>query len=262
MTFFGKIAMVALAALAVSAHATTARADDNLLKTIKDRGKMRVCYAEYAPWNIKNPATNKWEGVNIEIVDLIAKQLKVEVEDVDATFGTAIPSMNAQKCDFIGAAFYISPARAELISYTRPFATDGTTTFVTAASSAKTFAELDQPGKVIAVRSGSYEEPIAKRLFTKAQVKTLTADAGAIQLLEIAAGRADGALGSLYGNLNFLKHNPNMKVRLLNDELLSRQSIAFGVPAREYFFRDYLSTALQTMEENGQIKQIVDKWFK
>jgi ABC-type amino acid transport substrate-binding protein len=262
MTFFGKIAMVALAALAVSAHATAARADDNLLKTIKDRGKMRVCYAEYAPWNIKNPATNKWEGVNIEIVDLIAKQLKVEVEDVDATFGTAIPSMNAQKCDFIGAAFYISPARAELISYTRPFATDGTTTFVTAASSAKTLTELDQPGKLIAVRSGSYEEPIAKRLFTKAQVKTLTADAGAIQLLEIAAGRADGALGSLYGNLNFLKNNPNMKVRLLNDELLSRQSIAFAVPAREYFFRDYLSTALLTMEENGQIKQIVDKWFK
>jgi ABC-type amino acid transport substrate-binding protein len=262
MTLFGKIAMVALAALAVSADATAARADDNLLKTIKDRGKMRVCYAEYAPWNVKNPATNKWEGVNIDIVDLIAKQLKVEVEDVDATFGTAIPSLNAQKCDFIGAAFYMSPARAELITYTRPFATDGTTTFVTAASSAKTLAELDQPGKLIAVRSGSFEEPIAKRLFTKAQVKTLTADAGAIQLLEIAAGRADGALGSLYGNLNFLKHNPNMKVRLLNDELLSRQSIAFGVPAREYFFRDYLSTALQTMEENGQIKQIVDKWFK
>jgi ABC-type amino acid transport substrate-binding protein len=259
-----KIVTAAFAAFfaAAGSLAALAQQSDNLLKTIKDRGKMRVCYAEYAPWNVKNPATIKWEGVNIEIVDLIAKQLKVEVEDVDATFGTAIPSMNAQKCDFIGAAFYMSPARAEQISYTRPFATDGTTTFVTAASSAKTLAELDQPGKVIAVRSGSYEEPIAKRLFTKAQVKTLTADAGAIQLLEIAAGRADGALGSLYGNLNFLKHNPNMKVRLLNDELLSRQSIAFAVPPREYFFRDYLSTALQTMEENGQIKQIVDKWFK
>jgi ABC-type amino acid transport substrate-binding protein len=139
--------MVALAALAVSADATAARADDNLLKTIKDRGKMRVCYAEYAPWNVKNPATNKWEGVNIEIVDLIAKQLKVAVEDVDATFGTAIPSMNAKKCDFIGAAFYMSPARAELISYTRPFATDGTTTFVTAASSAKTLRSLTSRGR-------------------------------------------------------------------------------------------------------------------
>jgi ABC-type amino acid transport substrate-binding protein len=256
------IAAIGLAVLMVSAGAPAARAADDLLKTIKDRGTMRVCDAEYAPWNIKNPATSRWEGIDVEIVDLIAKELKVEVEHVDTTFGTAIPSMMAQKCDFIAAPFYISAVRAELISFTRPFAQDGITTFVTQSSTATTFEELDQPGKIIAVRSGSFEEPIAKRLFKHATVKTLTADSGAIQLLEIAAGRADGALGAYFGNLNFLKQNANMKVRLLNDTLLTKTSIAYAVPPREYFFRDYLSMALLTLEENGRLKEIFDKWFR
>ena len=42
-----------------------ALADDNLLKTIKDRGVMRVCEVEYQPWNVHNPVTNKWEGISV-----------------------------------------------------------------------------------------------------------------------------------------------------------------------------------------------------
>jgi ABC-type amino acid transport substrate-binding protein len=256
------IAAIGLAVLIGAMGATAARAADDLLKTVKDRGKVRVCDAEYAPWNVKNPLNNQWEGIDIDIVDLIAKELKVEVEHVDATFGTAVPSMLTQKCDFIAAPFYISAGRAELISFTRPFAQDGITTFVTQSSTATTLEELDKPGKIVAVRSGSYEEPIAKRLFKQATVKTLTSDSGAIQLLEIAAGRADAALGAYFGNLHFLKQNPNMKVRLLSDNLLTKTSIAFAVPPREYFFRDYLSTALLTFEENGRLKEILDKWFR
>jgi ABC-type amino acid transport substrate-binding protein len=261
MTTKRTMAAIGLAMLMGVVGTTGARAADDLLKTIKDRGKVLVCDAEYAPWNVKNPATNAWEGIDVDIVNLIAKEMKVEVEHVDATFGTAILSMTTQKCDFIAAPFYISAARAEQVSFTRPFAQDGITTFVGDASTAKTLDALDQPGKIIAVRSGSFEEPIAKRLFKQATVKTLTADSGAIQLLEIAAGRADGALGAYYGNLNFLKQNANMKVRLLNDSLLTKTSIAYAVPPREYFFRDYLSTVLLTLEENGKLKEILDKWF-
>ena len=256
------IVTVALAAFVGSAGVMTAHAQDNLLKTIKERGILRVCDAEYAPWNVKNPTNNQWEGIDVDIVNLIAELLKVKVEHVDSTFGTAIPNMLTKKCDIITAPFYISAPRAEIISYTRPFAQDGITIFVTSNSKAKTISEIDLPGKIVAVRSGSYEEPIAKRLFKKATVKSLTADGGSIQLLEIAAGRADAALGAYYGNLHFLKANRNMKVRLLSDTMLTRTSIAYAVPPQEYFMRDYLNTAILTLEENGKIKEILDKWFR
>src|SRR6266852_666622 len=96
--------MGVLGALVGLAGAPAAQAaDDNLLQTIKSRGVMRVCDVDYAPWNVKNPGTNQWEGVNVDIVDLIAGMLKVKVEHVDATWATVIPSMTTQKCDFAGA---------------------------------------------------------------------------------------------------------------------------------------------------------------
>jgi ABC-type amino acid transport substrate-binding protein len=252
-----------LAGAAACAVAAGARAaDDNLLQTIKDRGVMRVCDVDYAPWNVKNPGTSEWEGINVDLMNQMAGILKVKLEHVDASWGTAIPSMTTKKCDFIGAGLYVSPARAEIVSFTRAFATDGIALFVPSDSTAKTVADLDKPGKTIVVRSGAFEEGVAKALFKQATVKTLTADQSGIVTLEIAAGRADAGAGGYYGNLSFLKSNPNVKVRVLSDELLSKTSIAYAVPPREYFFRDWLDAAILSLEENGKIKEAVTKWTR
>ena len=81
---------------------------------------MRVCDVDYAPWNVKNPGTNEWEGINVDLLNMIAGILKVKLEHVDATWATVIPSMTTQKCDFSGAGLYISAARAELVVVDRP----------------------------------------------------------------------------------------------------------------------------------------------
>jgi ABC-type amino acid transport substrate-binding protein len=262
MVFTRGLVVIMAGGLMALLSAPPARAQDNLLKTIKERGVLRVCDVEYPPWNVKNPATNKWEGANVDIIELVAESLKVKVEHVDATWATVIPNMTTQKCDFSGAGLYVSAARAELVSFTRPFAHDGISIFVPAGSTAKTVEDVDKPGKTVAVRSGSFEEGVAKRLFKRATVKTLTADGAGIVLLEIAAGRADAGAGGYFGNLIFLKANPNLKARLLNDTLVTKTPIAYAVPPREYFFRDYLSAVLLTLDENGKIQEIVTKWTR
>ena len=60
----------------------------------------------------------------------------------------------------------------------------------------------------------------------------------------------------------FLKANPNVKVKALSDELLSKTSIAYAVPPREYFFRDWLNAVILNLEENGKLKEILAKWSK
>lgn len=235
---------------------------DDLLQTIKSRGVMRVCHVGYAPWNVKNPGTNEWEGINVDLANLIAGMLKVKIENVDSTWATIIPNMTTQRCDFSAAGLFISPARAELITFSRPFATDGISLFVATDSPAKTVEDLDKRGNTIVVRSGGFEEGVAKRLFKQATVKTLTADQAGVINLEIAAGRATAGAGGYFGNLAFLKSNPNVKVRLLNGELLTKTSIAYAVPPREYFFRDWVNAVILNLEENGKVKEAVDKWTK
>jgi ABC-type amino acid transport substrate-binding protein len=254
------LVMSAITAFVAHAGAAPAWAADDLLATVKSRGVMRVCNVDYAPWNVRNPASNQWEGVNVDLMDLAAGMLKVKVEHVDATWATVIPSVITQKCDFAAAGLYVSAARAELVTFTRPIATDGISIFVAASSPAKTVEDLDQAGKTIVVRSGGFEEGVARSLFKHATVKTLTADQAGIITLEIASGRADAGAGGYFGNLSFLKSNPNVKVKVFSDELLAKTSIAYAVPPREYFFRDWLNAVLLNLEENGKIKEVLAKW--
>src|ERR1700756_260821 len=115
------VTFTALCAFLTTAAAPVARAaDDTLLQKIKERGVMRVCDVDYAPWNVKNPATNQWEGINVDLLTDVAALLKVKLEHVDATWATLIPSMTTGKCDFAGAGLFISPARAEQATFTQP----------------------------------------------------------------------------------------------------------------------------------------------
>jgi ABC-type amino acid transport substrate-binding protein len=95
-------------------------AADDLLKKVKERGTLRACTINYVPWNIKNPLTNAWEGINIEFVEEIAQALGVEIEYIDTTWATVIQSLQTDKCDLGAAALWTSPQRAELVTFTRP----------------------------------------------------------------------------------------------------------------------------------------------
>src|SRR5690554_5911207 len=91
-------------ALAVAVAATTAaHAQDDLLDRVKDRGTLRVCTINYTPWNILDPVTNSWSGINVDIVAEIASSLEVEVEWVDSAWSTLIQNVQTDKCD-LGAA--------------------------------------------------------------------------------------------------------------------------------------------------------------
>jgi ABC-type amino acid transport substrate-binding protein len=254
-TVFATIA--ALVALSQSAVA-----QDALLKTIKDRGVLRVCDVDYAPWNVKDPATDQWEGINVDIANEIAQGLKVKLEHVDANWSTLIPNMETKRCDAAMAGLFISPQRAQLVSFTRPFAEDGIGLFVPKASTATGVADLDQKGKVIAALAGSVDEGIARKLFKNATVKTVTASGVGVVILEVAAGRADAAAAGYYGNSTFLRGNPNLPVKIIPDLFLTRTPIAFAVPAGEYFFRDYMNAVILVMEQNGRLKELIDKWTR
>jgi ABC-type amino acid transport substrate-binding protein len=257
-----KIASV-LAVVAIFATPSQhAFAQDALLKTIKDRGVLRVCDVDYAPWNVKNPATEEWEGIDVDIANELAQGLKVKLEHVDATWSTLIPNMETKRCDVALDGLFISPQRAQLVTFTRPFAEDGIGLFVPKTSSARGVADLDQKGKVIAALAGSVDEAVARKLFKNATVKTVTANGVGVVMLEVAAGRADGAVAGYYGNSTFLRGNPNLPVKIVPDLFLTRTPIAFAVPAGEYFFRDYMNAVILLMEQNGRIKELIDKWTR
>jgi len=246
----------------VTSASSVAAQQDNLLQKVKDKGTLRVCSAPYNPWNIKNPTTNEWEGIVPDIVKEIGEALKVKVEWVDATWATIIPSLQSDKCDLAGAALWTAPQRAEAISFTRSIGGDGMTIFVPSNSTVKSIAELDQKGKVITVTSGSGDERIAKGLFKNAEVKSVVSDRPSVSVMELAAGRADAASAAFAGTAQLIKTNPNLKVKPIEGLMYNFTPFAFGVPAREYFFRDYVNVVIGNLDASGKLQEIKDRWTK
>ncbi len=223
---------------------------------------MRVCSAAYSPWNIKNPITNQWEGIVPDIVNEIGTALDVEIEWVDVSWSTVVPSVQSNKCDLVGAALWTAPQRAEIISFTRPIGGDGMSIFVPADSNAKSLADIDVKGKVISVASGSADERVAKSLFKNAEVKSVVSDRANSALMELIAGRVDAASAAFAGTAQFIKANQNLNVKPIEGLVYNFTPFAFATPPREYFFRDYVNTVIGNLDASGKLVEIKDAWTK
>ena len=238
-----------------------AQQQDTLLQQIKKNGLIRVCQAPYPPYNVKNPQSGEWEGLNVDIVKEIAAFLSVKIENVDSSFSTLIPSLLTHKCDLSAAATYVTPARAEQVLFTTPYASDTKVAFVPVDSPFKTYADLDKSNVTIVTRSGTAEETFAKRFFKQAKIKLTTSDATQAHLLDVAAGRSDAAFAGRTGGLTFLKQNTNIKLRLIEDKELDPSRFALMLPAGEYQLQQYLNISLQALKDSGKLEEMTSHWF-
>jgi polar amino acid transport system substrate-binding protein len=251
---------VAALAFGLACIGTAAVAQDNRLQQVTERGTLLVCGVNYTPWNIFDPIENAWTGINGDIVSDIAAAMEVEVEWVSSSWATVIQDVITDKCDLAAAALWTSPARAANISFTRSIGGDGSTLFIPSDSSVESYEDVDQPGRVIAVMSGSADERLAQSMFRNAEVRSLVTDQVAAHVLEVASGRADAAFGGFAGNAQFISSNPNIRVRALEDLLVNYVPFAYAVPAREYFFRDYINVVISNLESSGRLQEIMAKW--
>jgi len=254
-------ALLACLVLVGSLGSSQAQQQDTLLQQIKKNGVIRVCQASYPPYNVKNPQTGDWEGLDVDIVKEIAAVLSVKIENIDSSFSTLIPSLLTRKCDISAAATYITPARAEQVLFTTPFASDTKVAFVAVDSAFKTYADLDKPNVTIVSRSGTAEETFARHFFKQAKIKVVTSDANQPHLLDVAAGRSDAGFAGRTGGLIFLKQNPNIKLRLIEDKELDSSRFALMLPAGEYQLQQYLNVSLQTLKDSGKLEELTSHWL-
>jgi ABC-type amino acid transport substrate-binding protein len=80
--------------------------------------------------------------------------------------------------------------------------------------------------------------------------------------MELAAGRVDAASAALIGTSHFIKKNPNLRVKPIEGLSYNYTSFAFAVPAKEYFFRDYLNVILNNLDDSGKLKELRESWIK
>lgn len=98
-----------------------AAANQNTLEAAKASGKIRIGYANEAPFAYMDSASGKVTGEAVEIARVILGRMGVkEVEGVLTEFGSLIPGLQAGRFDIIAAGMYITPERCKQASFSNP----------------------------------------------------------------------------------------------------------------------------------------------
>jgi ABC-type amino acid transport substrate-binding protein len=247
-----KKAFIAAAVATLVALPTAAFAADNLTQEIRDRGVLRACHAEAFPWAVKDPATEAWQGSDVEAAKHLAETLGVKIEHVDATWGTLVPNLEAGKCDIVMGPMFRTPERALRVLFSDPAGFETKSVTIGPDAGITTLAELDQPGKVVVVTSGSGDEGFAKRFFKQAEVKSLITDKLSTLLVDVAAGRADAMITDSASARKLVSENESLGVTLLETgEPLDPQGYSYGLRPGEYHFLQVVNVWQEFAEQQG-----------
>jgi ABC-type amino acid transport substrate-binding protein len=177
-------ALVGLALAATMAQAQT-------LERVRSSGKLRVCiWPDYYGVTYRNPRTQQLGGIDIDLSAELARDLNVGVEYVESSFPRLVGDLNAGHCDVAMFAVGMLPSRKEQLAFTAPYLQSDIYGVTTRASrTVRTWADIDQPGVLVAVQAGTFMEPVMRDALKQARMVVVRPPATREQELE--AGRVD-----------------------------------------------------------------------
>jgi ABC-type amino acid transport substrate-binding protein len=172
-----------------------ARAETSVLDKVKQDRVLKVCYGANPPDSFKDPATGQWTGPMVDIVNEMAKWIKVRVEPVEVGWDVAVLSLQQGACDLFGTGLIYNAPRALEVSFIKPFLSKGINVIVAKSNSKPVTkpADLNNENITIAVVLGAREHETAQRLFPRAKILAIKAQTP-LQVIDLVKrGDADVA---------------------------------------------------------------------
>lgn len=204
-------------------------------------------------------------GYGKDLLTYIINDMDVELEQLDLPWTGILPGLLANKFDFVATSVNMSPERAKIYAYTVPIA-DGTVWSMKRAGDDSIQSPDDLEGKVIGTQLASAGEAAAKEFEATLKAKGL----GGYEELKLFPAYTDTYLALANGQVDVvLNALPNLAVvskeRAGVFEMVGpvSTSVYMGWVTRpeDTDLRDYLSSMLLEMRDNGHMHKLQDKWF-
>jgi polar amino acid transport system substrate-binding protein len=188
------LAIAAAGAALDSGRAAAQAAPTSLLRTVLDRGKLIVgTGSTNPPWHFEDDK-GQLTGMDIAMAKILAKGLfddVTKVEFVRQEANARIPNITSGKVDVVIQFMTVSPARAQLVAFSRPYYVEGAALLTSPKSKYRTFADLKAAGKAIkaSVLQNVDADTLVHNALPDATVMQLDSQANVMQA--VTSGRAD-----------------------------------------------------------------------
>jgi len=189
--------MVALIALSVAAILSLPNLGmAGALEDIIKRGELRIGVSlEYPPVQFRDTKGNP-TGFDVDVVTMVAKDLKVKPVFMDMKWDALIPALLSGKVDILWAGHTNTPERALAVNFSPRLEKTDVVLIVQKKNPMTSLKQLDVAGNTITCLLGSTSEKAANMIFQKASIRSLPDQQAAF--MEVESGRADACLTDLY----------------------------------------------------------------
>jgi ABC-type amino acid transport substrate-binding protein len=181
---FGALATLA-AALPAPAQAGA------VLDRVRAAGTVRVCvWPDYYGVSLRNPRTQQLTGIDIDLSQEFARDLKLQLQYVDSSFATLVADLEGDRCDVAMFAIGMLPQRMERLRFTRPYLQSDIYAITTKGNRVvQRWEDIDKPGVAVAVQAGTFMEPVMAGALKNARLVRVSPPA--TRERELEAGRVD-----------------------------------------------------------------------
>lgn len=145
----------------------------------------------YPPFETKDAAGNP-EGVSVDFVTDFAAAYGYDLAIENTSFDGLIPMLQTGKADLVMSSMTITEDRKQSVDFSDPYARAQLAILANADSGIGTIDDLNQEGKVVAVKTGSTGDVFATKNLTNAEIVRLADESAAVT--EVTQGKADGFL--------------------------------------------------------------------
>lgn len=207
------------------------------------------------PWGFIDE-NGKNGGFDIDVANLVAEELGVEVKFERVTGQNRIPLLTNGMVDFLVPSMTITPERAKVIQFVLPYSANDIT--VWGKKDAEINSNEDLAKYTIGVNRGSAFEPILKKAAPAGtKIKGFDDDAATVQAL--LSGQVDAILGSLtYGLVIESTGNGDKYVR----KYKAADNIqAMAVRKGDQAMLDFLNDFVTRHNADGSLDTLYKKWI-
>lgn len=226
------------------------------LQKIKDAGKLvMLTNATFPPYEYRTTGSAV-AGADVEIVQLIADEIGVELEVVDMDFDAVITALQSGKGDIVAAGMTITPERQEAVDFSVPY-TDATQLIIIREDDPKVSSSDDFEGKTIGVQLGTTGDTLIQfEIEDGANIELVQYKSNMEAAMDLQNGRLDAIVLDEMPAKSIAEANDGL---ITIDEPFTEEQYAMAVKKGNSALLEVVDKVLSGLVAEGKVAEIIEK---
>lgn len=211
----------------------------------------------YPPFEMRDDAGEP-SGISVDLMKAFGEYAGREIRIENTSWDGLIPSLQTGAADIVISSMTITVERKNLIDFSDPYANALLAVLAGADSGIASVEDLNQDGKVLAVKSGSTGHMYAEKNLPKAELLVLPDESACVT--EVAQGRADGFIYDQLTIYRNWQNNPDTTTAIfIPFQDVEKWGIAVQKGNQELL--NELNAFLAEYRENGGYEELTEKYL-